>query len=618
MPSGVGFADRQCTLYHHAACCRQSLHKTVFRVIYDGLRKYRYDTQLIYGPQRFFECRSIDRCKQAEEFNQSTIRRTLRVQVYSGYCNTENRLKLISSRLDQPVNLPNWTDKPFIAKTKKFLGAKVNNNLSNPTKMIPNQPQWFESSGSHKVVNFREQVVSNYCVEEIVPMRKNHKREVLNGVHREHTNRLTAEGLAVPDVRRTYQHRLLESIRAVTPSNVNSCRNKIASSLHSAGRRINRFQVKVSVRAGREVSWTRKATEIEEPQKLGMPFGQSTEPPTALSVRLEQYFPGLPTISIKTRLRVFNWQAQLNESSSSGSDKTIGQTAVYSSEAEDYVVWFNPTSSCNGIRKTSPSPGIHPLRGVESTYFDVFHQAWPNRERRTTVIDSVYASIVSSMFSRVRALCTEEIDRTASQIETANRLQEIGYPVSLIRRQLRRISAPVSRPSKEWVGTAVIPYKAGTSEVIRRVLNSANIRVAFQKGKTLCSVLVRSKEPLPVERTRDCVYKINCNNCTKVYIGQTARELHTRIGEHKRRINKPPKNAIEYQMLVKDSAMVVHALDTGHTIDLDNVEVLRQGLRFTPQRLIAEAVENIKHHSVNRIEGVELASIWKAVFDKRS
>ncbi|KER22658.1 hypothetical protein T265_14806, partial [Opisthorchis viverrini] len=41
---------------------------------------------------------------------------------------------------------------------------------------------------------------------------------------------------------------------------------------------------------------------------------------------------------------------------------------------------------------------------------------------------SVYASIVSSMFRRVRALCTEEIDRTAAQIEIANKLQEIGYP----------------------------------------------------------------------------------------------------------------------------------------------------------------------------------------------
>ncbi|KER25216.1 hypothetical protein T265_07316 [Opisthorchis viverrini] len=111
----------------------------------------------------------------------------------------------------------------------------------------------------------------------------------------------------------------------------------------------------------------------------------------------------------------------------------------------------------------------------------------------------------------------------------------------------------------------------------RRLLNLAKIRGAFQQGKTL------------FERTRDCVYKINCNDCAKVYVRQTARELHTRIGEHKRRINKPPRNAREYQTLGKDSAMA---------------------------RLIAEAVEITKHHSVNRIVGVELASVWKAVLDK--
>ncbi|KAG5449238.1 hypothetical protein CSKR_100670 [Clonorchis sinensis] len=49
--------------------------------------------------------------------------------------------------------------------------------------------------------------------------------------------------------------------------------------------------------------------------------------------------------------------------------------------------------------------------------------------------------------------------------------------------------------------------------------------------------------------------------------------------------------------------MEVHALDRGHRIDLENMEVLRRVLPFTPQRLIAEPVEITKHHSVNRIEG---------------
>ncbi|GAA48528.1 hypothetical protein CLF_101717 [Clonorchis sinensis] len=228
---------------------------------------------------------------------------------------------------------------------------------------------------------------------------------------------------------------------------------------------------------------------------------------------------------------------------------------------------------------------------------------------------AVYASIISTMFRRVRALCTEEVDRKAVQPEVKKRLQDSGYPVSLIKRQLRRVLVPTPRPNKEWIGTAVIPYKTGTSEVIRRTLNTANSRVAFQKGKTLRSVLVQLKDRLPVDRTRNCVYRIKCNDCTKVYIGQTARELHTRTGEHKRSINRPPRNIGEYQAIVDDSAMAGHALDTGHRIHLENVDILRRGLRFTPQRLVAEAVEIAKHPSVNRIEGVELASVWRAVLD---
>ncbi|GAA33470.2 hypothetical protein CLF_100221 [Clonorchis sinensis] len=214
--------------------------------------------------------------------------------------------------------------------------------------------------------------------------------------------------------------------------------------------------------------------------------------------------------------------------------------------------------------------------------------------------------------------CTEEVDRTAAQIEVMNKLRGSGYPASLIRRQLRRVLVTVEKPKREWLRTAVIPYKPGTSETIRRILNTANIRVGFQRGNTLLSALVQLKDRFPANRTRDCVYKIKCNDCIKVYIGQTARELHTRIGEHKRKINKPPRNADEYRALLKDSAIAEHALDTGHKIDLKTVEVLRRGLRSTSQRLMAEAVEIAKHPSVNRIEGVELARVWRTVLDQSS
>ena len=58
---------------------------------------------------------------------------------------------------------------------------------------------------------------------------------------------------------------------------------------------------------------------------------------------------------------------------------------------------------------------------------------------------SVYASIASSMFKLARALCTEEVDRVASQIEVKKKLEKFGYPPNLIKRQLRRALVPQAR-----------------------------------------------------------------------------------------------------------------------------------------------------------------------------
>ncbi|GAA54924.1 hypothetical protein CLF_106132 [Clonorchis sinensis] len=57
-----------------------------------------------------------------------------------------------------------------------------------------------------------------------------------------------------------------------------------------------------------------------------------------------------------------------------------------------------------------------------------------------------------------------------------------------------------------------------------------------------------------------------------------------------KKINRPPGDADRQQTVLKDSAMTEHALDTGHRIDLENVEDLSQGLRSTPQRLTTKAV----------------------------
>ncbi|EZA48222.1 hypothetical protein X777_14228 [Ooceraea biroi] len=51
------------------------------------------------------------------------------------------------------------------------------------------------------------------------------------------------------------------------------------------------------------------------------------------------------------------------------------------------------------------------------------------------------------------------------------------------------------------------------------------------------------------------VYKISCCDCDGSYVGQTKRQLHTKINEHRKDINK--KTGIP-------SVISTHKIETGH------------------------------------------------------
>ena len=95
-----------------------------------------------------------------------------------------------------------------------------------------------------------------------------------------------------------------------------------------------------------------------------------------------------------------------------------------------------------------------------------------------------------------------------------------GYPCSFIS------AASAAKPRRKHDGereerplSVQLPYIAGVSEWIRRVCKDFNIRVVFRSGPTLRSLLTRVKDPFPMEKQANVVYKNPCT-CGKVYIGR--------------------------------------------------------------------------------------------------
>ena len=61
------------------------------------------------------------------------------------------------------------------------------------------------------------------------------------------------------------------------------------------------------------------------------------------------------------------------------------------------------------------------------------------------------------------------------------------------------------------------PYVSGVSKDIRSVCSCYNLRVVFESGQTLRTILTKVKDRLPEEKRSMVVYWIFCE-CRKVYI----------------------------------------------------------------------------------------------------
>jgi len=98
------------------------------------------------------------------------------------------------------------------------------------------------------------------------------------------------------------------------------------------------------------------------------------------------------------------------------------------------------------------------------------------------------------------------------------------------------------------------------------------------------SRLIKAQKDSPDSSKMNVVYKINCKDCDASYVGQTGRQLKTRISEHKNHINR---NTSALSVITK------HRLHKNHDFDWEGVEILDVERNFN-KRIISEII-NIKY-----------------------
>jgi predicted GIY-YIG superfamily endonuclease len=101
---------------------------------------------------------------------------------------------------------------------------------------------------------------------------------------------------------------------------------------------------------------------------------------------------------------------------------------------------------------------------------------------------------------------------------------------------------------------AIVPFYAPITNELSRRMKKHNINVVFRNESTLKSLLGGIKRKTPDDECSG-IYEIPCQDCEKVYIGQTRRRFETRESEH--------KEAIRQRMLQR-SAVALHCHENRH------------------------------------------------------
>ena len=100
---------------------------------------------------------------------------------------------------------------------------------------------------------------------------------------------------------------------------------------------------------------------------------------------------------------------------------------------------------------------------------------------------------------------------------------------------------------------------------------------------TVGSILKKPKDKFSNDLVTGVIYKINCKDCDKVYIGQTSRALRSRTREHKRVIFTGDRNSLLAQ----------HCIKHNHVFDLDDVKIIDRCSQWS-KRLFLEAWHSIR------------------------
>jgi len=144
------------------------------------------------------------------------------------------------------------------------------------------------------------------------------------------------------------------------------------------------------------------------------------------------------------------------------------------------------------------------------------------------------ATTIKTLSRRAQLVCNTP-DSLRDEIRYLERVfHKNNYNADFVRRIIYRpTETDATNRNPTPVTTVTISYIKGTSGTISRILQLSNIRVAHKPTTTLRQLLTNVKDKDKPNNRQGGVYKIKYSDFQASYIGETGRNLNTRLTEHK-------------------------------------------------------------------------------------
>ncbi|XP_075924849.1 uncharacterized protein LOC142925636 [Petromyzon marinus] len=213
-------------------------------------------------------------------------------------------------------------------------------------------------------------------------------------------------------------------------------------------------------------------------------------------------------------------------------------------------------------------------------------------------------SLIKTLYHRTH--CISDQHHLTSELKHVHlALKRNGYSDRTIR---QAVSPSIQKqPLDTPVKTITLPYIAGVTKKISKILNQHKIQVRFNTVHKIRDLIPSVKDVIP-DLQYPGVYKLSCT-CGDCYIGETKRIVSDRIREHKSYLKHGRTNS---------SAVADHCYNAvgDHDIIFSDTKVLCKPTGFY-QRFVHEAIQIYKHrHNFNREDGFKLSNHWKDVLNR--